>query len=167
MKKIILFRHAKAAQAEPGMRDFDRPLKERGKKDAILMGERIKARGISPDLILSSPAKRAKKTAKLVARQIGYSKDRIQYDQKIYDTNASYLFKLLKAQDDRHDIVMLFGHNPDLSLLTESLLVQQPDFSGLPTAGVSCIEFDVDHWEQLKKGQGRAVFIDYPKRDSE
>lgn len=165
MKTIILVRHAKAAQAEFGMLDFDRPLMEKGKRDAVHMGQKIKKRGISPSLILSSPAKRAKKTAKLVAKQIGYPKEQIRFDKDIYDSNAEYLIGLLRTQDDQDEAVMIFGHNPDLSLLADILLSRGTEFEGLPTSGVCCVEFDVGKWSEIKAGQGKTLFIDYPNRE--
>lgn len=168
MKTVILVRHAKASQGEFGMLDFDRTLEARGKRDAVFMGQKIREREIYPDIILSSSAKRAKKTAKLVAKELGYPKEKIKFDRKIYDSNAAYLLGLLQAQSDRHEVVMVFGHNPDLSILAELLLAEKSDeVTELPTSGVSCIEFSINQWGKLKEKQGRAVFFDYPKRDAE
>ncbi len=168
MKTVILVRHAKAGQGAFGMLDFDRTLEERGKRDAVFMGQKIREQNIFPDLILSSPAKRAKKTAKLVADELGYPKAQIQFDRKIYDSNAAYLYALLRAQGDQHERVMVFGHNPDLSILADMLLAEKPEEGvNLPTAGVCCMVFPIDQWEMLEENQGRAVFFDYPKHHDE
>jgi phosphohistidine phosphatase len=77
MKTIILVRHAKSSWKDLSLDDFDRPLNKRGKINAPLMGEKLKERQIMPDLILSSPAKRARKTATTIAKKIGYPKKKI------------------------------------------------------------------------------------------
>ena len=84
MKTVILVRHAKSSWKDSSLKDYDRPLNKRGKRDAPFMGKKIREREILPDLILSSPAKRARKTAIRVAEEIGYPKEKIQYDDKMY-----------------------------------------------------------------------------------
>lgn len=163
MKTVILARHAKASQGDFRTVDFDRPLNDRGKQDANLMGQKIRERQILPDLIISSPAKRARKTAIRVARQLGYPEEKIQYEQKIYESNSRYLLDLLLAQDDRNETIMLFGHNPDLSDFVGVLLAQNGADVALPTMGVYCLEFAVNQWGDLKERQGKVVFFDYPK----
>ncbi len=163
MKTVILVRHAKSSWKDSRLKDFDRPLNRRGKRDAPLMGKKIREREILPDLILSSPAKRARKTAIRIAEEIGYPKEKIRYDDKMYHSDALYLLDLVRSQDDEHTSIMLFGHNPDFNDLADMLLEHNPS-SMIPTTGVHCIRFAVDRWRKVHEGKGESVFFDYPKR---
>ncbi|MDH3237888.1 MAG: histidine phosphatase family protein [Deltaproteobacteria bacterium] len=163
MKTIILVRHAKSSWKDSRLKDFDRPLNKRGKRDAPFMGKKLKDRQIMPDLILSSPAKRAKKTATSIAEEIGYPKKKIRYDDKMYHSGARALLEIVRNQDDGHGTIMLFGHNPDFNDLADMLLKQKPGYN-IPTTGVFCIRFPVDSWRKVQEGKGETVFFDYPKR---
>ena len=163
MKTIILVRHAKSSWKDSNLDDFDRPLNTRGKRNAPFMGEKLKERRIMPDLMLSSPAKRAKKTVIAIAKALDYPKKDIIYNDKMYHTSASYLLKMVKGQDDKHDAIMLFGHNPGFNDFADMLLENNP-VRNIPTTGVYCIGFDVDSWKKLRAGEGKSVFFDFPKR---
>jgi len=148
------------------MDDFDRPLNKRGKRNAPFMGEKLKEMEIMPDLILSSSAKRAKKTAIAIAQTIGYPKKKIKYDDNMYHSSAWYLLEMVRNQDNKNETIMLFGHNPDFNIFADMLLEQNPVYN-IVTTGVYCIRFDVDKWEKVQEGKGEAVFFDYPKRYTE
>lgn len=163
MKTIILVRHAKSSWKDPSLKDFDRPLNKRGKRDAPLMGEKLKERGVVPDLILSSPAKRAKKTARTIAEALGYPKKKIKYEDGMYHAGARYLLELVRKVHDAHTTVMLFGHNPDFNDFAE-MLIEDESISNIPTTGVYCIGIDVDSWANVGKGKGKTLFFDFPKR---
>jgi phosphohistidine phosphatase len=163
MKTIILVRHAKSSWKDSRLKDFDRPLNKRGKRDAPFMGKKLKDRQVMPDLILSSPAKRAKKTAASIAEEIGYPKKKIRYDDKLYHSGAQALLEIMRNQDDGQGTIMLFGHNPDLGDLAEMLLKGDPVYT-IPTTGVYCIRFAVPRWKDVREGKGETVFFDYPKR---
>jgi phosphohistidine phosphatase len=163
MKTIILVRHAKSSWKDLSLDDFDRPLNKRGKRNAPFMGEKLKIRQIMPDLILSSPAKRARKTATAIAKAIDYPKKKIKYNDNMYHTSSRHLLEMVRHQDDKHETIMLFGHNPDFNDLADMLLKQNPVYN-IPTTGVYCIRFDVDSWKKVREGKGEAVFFDYPKR---
>ena len=163
MKTIILVRHAKSSWKDLNLDDFDRPLNKRGKNNAPLMGQKLKERKIIPDLILSSPAKRARKTAAAIAKAIGYPKKKIAFDDRMYHASARYLFEIVKNLDDKHETIMLFGHNPELNDLANMLLKNNPILN-IVTTGVYCIKFNVDQWQNVREGKGRSVFYDYPRR---
>ena len=163
MKTIILVRHAKSSWKDTSLDDFDRPLNKRGKRNAPFMGKKLKERKIIPDLVLSSPAKRAKKTATAVAKALDYPKKKITFYDKMYHASSRYLFELLKNLDDEHETIMLFGHNPSLNDFADMLLKSNP-ISNIPTTGVCCIRFDVNHWQKVEQGKGEIVFFDFPKR---
>jgi len=163
MKTIILVRHAKSSWKDLSLDDFDRPLNKRGKKNAPFMGKKLKERHINPGLILSSSAKRARKTATAIAKAIGYPKKKIIFDDKMYHTGAWYLYEMVRRLDDDNETIMLFGHNPGFNDFADLLLKKNPVYN-IVTSGVYCIRFNVDRWENVREGQGEAVFFDYPKR---
>ena len=127
------------------------------------MVEKLKERNILPDLVLSSPAKRARKTATAVAKALDYPKKKIMFFDKMYHASARYLFELLKSLNDENKTIMLFGHNPSFNDLADMLLKGNP-IHNIPTTGVCCISFDVNQWQKVKKGKGEIVFFDFPKR---
>jgi phosphohistidine phosphatase SixA len=97
LKRLTLVRHAKSSWKDPELTDFDRPLSKRGKRDAPLMGERLAGRDSRPELILSSPAKRARKTAKLMARKLELAADRLILEAEIYEAEPEALLKVIRG----------------------------------------------------------------------
>lgn len=166
MKTVILFRHAKSSWKDLSLDDFDRPLNKRGKRNAPFMGQKLKERGIMPDLILSSPAKRARKTAIAITKAIGYPQKKIVYENDLYHSGSGYMMEMIQNIDDKNETIMIFGHNPDLNSLADMLLEHNPVYN-IPTAGVYCIRFDVNTWKKVQEGEGKSVFFDYPKRYTE
>ena len=154
-------RHAKANLGDGFEKDFDRTLSERGKKDAPEMGKRLKKNGVKPDLIISSPAARALKTAKEVAKEIDFPEKDIETDPEIYQADISDLIKVIRNLDDKNSKVMLFGHNPALTGLVGYLTNQFID--NIPTSGVVQINFDFPTWKQVTQQSGKFIFFDYPK----
>jgi phosphohistidine phosphatase len=166
MKTIILVRHAKSSWKDLSLDDFDRPLNQRGKKNAPFMGKKLKERQIMPDLVLSSPAKRARKTATAIAKAIGYPKKKIIFDDNMYHASSKDIIEIIRNIDDKHKTIMLFGHNPDFNDLANILLKKNP-IHNIVTTGVYCIKFNVDQWQKVREGKGESVFYDYPKRIKE
>ena len=163
MKTVILVRHAKSSWKDPDLKDFDRPLNKRGKRDAPFMGKKLRERRVHPDLILSSPAMRARQTARMVAEAIGYPNKKILYDEAIYHSPAQPLLEMVRKQDDANDTIMLIGHNPGFNDLADMSLKDGPA-EKMPTAGVYCIRFGVKRWREVREGTGDPDFFDYPKR---
>ena len=163
MKRLYLVRHAKSSWDDPDLSDIDRPLNKRGKKDAPIMGERLKnEHKAKPDLIISSPAKRAIRTARVIAKELGYPKEKIEIKDSLYASGVTAMLNVIHYLDDSLDEVMLFGHNPDLTSLANYLSNQQVD--NIPTCGVFCVDFDVQSWQDVKEGNGIFKFFDYPKK---
>ncbi len=161
MKKLTLIRHAKSDWHSGAATDFDRPLNERGNKAAPLMGSRLAERGAQPELILSSPAKRARQTAEKIAQQIGYPEDRIEYDEEIYDAACSTLIHLVRSLNDESDDIMLIGHNPGFSELGEWLTADAPEW--LPTCGLLELELGGVSWTAVEENCATLLVYDYPK----
>jgi phosphohistidine phosphatase len=162
MKRLYLIRHAKSSWKDPTVVDFDRPLNKRGKRDAPFMGKRIKSYQVQPDLIISSPANRAAKTAKIIAEEIGVPKKQIVYDESIYEAGVASLLHVIRNIDNSANQVMLFGHNPGLTMLAEYLTHILVD--NIPTCGIFCVDFAIDSWKEVAEGSGKVVFFDYPKK---
>jgi len=162
MKTIYLIRHAKSSWSEIGMSDFERPLNKRGKKDLPFMAKRLKEFGIKPDLILSSPAKRAKKTTKEIAQTIEYSEEKIVYKEALYDSSYINYRYLLDSLDDTVESIFIVGHNPTLTDVGEKL--SGAILTNIPTCAIVAMEFDVDCFRDIKEESGKILFFDYPKK---
>ncbi|TVP57544.1 MAG: histidine phosphatase family protein [Halomonadaceae bacterium] len=162
MKQLTLIRHGKSSWDDPTLGDIDRPLGPRGLNEAPLMGQRLAAGGLLPDLILCSPACRTLDTARLMAHKVGYSPDRIRIEKHLYLASMADMIAVLHLQDDHLDHLWLVGHNPDLLDLANHF-AQQP-IPKLPTAAVCTLGFNVGCWHRLAAGQGQRQFYDSPKR---
>jgi len=162
-KQLLLVRHGKSDWGNLDLKDFDRPLNKRGKENAPEMAERLVQRGFRFDLIVSSPAKRAKSTAKFFAE--AYQVDDIQYEESIYEANTTALLKVINGLDDSADTVIMFGHNPGFTDLANEL--SDADIYNIPTAGMVLMSFPFDSWKMVSRGTGELVFFDYPKNSDE
>jgi len=165
MRELFILRHAKSSWDDPTLSDFERPLNRRGKEDAPLMGEHLKELGVRPDLIVSSPAKRAKKTAKIVAEALGYDPDAIEWREGIYEASPQSLLYLVCQLPDNAKRVMIVGHNPGLTMLANML--GDIAIDNIPTAGCVGIAFDTDAWEKACRMKGHTLFFEYPKKIKE
>ncbi len=160
MKKLYIIRHAKSSWSDETLNDFERPLNKRGKSNAPMMGERLKEKGVMPDIIISSPAKRAKSTAEMIAKEIGYEK-KVLFDENIYESSVDELRKIIKEIDNKKGIVFLIGHNPSLNALAEYYV----NFSqNIPTCGIVEIAFECDKWANIEHKNAKLLSFDYPKK---
>ncbi|MBN2792919.1 MAG: histidine phosphatase family protein [Desulfuromonadales bacterium] len=161
MKYLTLIRHAKSDWSDATLNDFDRPLNSRGKKAVPLMADRIAAHGMVPDLLISSPAKRARKTAQLIARQIGIDKEAILFREDMFDARRKSLVEIVSgALYVRH--VGLVGHNPGLSDLGQWLCAEAPEW--LQTCAVLELELEIKDWKKISRGCAKVLRYDYPKK---
>lgn len=162
MKKIYLIRHAKSSWKEKGMEDFDRPLNGRGKRDAILMGKRLKLFDVMPDIIFSSPAKRAFRTARELAYAIDFDKKKIIQDETLYESSHEKYLTLIHQIDDTCNAVFIIAHNPEITEVGE--ILSGAILSNIPTCAIVCIEFDVQSFKEIGEDSGKVLFFDYPKK---
>jgi len=162
MKKIYLIRHAKSSWKEEGKSDFERGLNKRGKSDLKYMANRLKSFDVMPDLILSSPAKRAKKTAIEIAKTIGYKTDDISFQDCLYNSSYDSYMYLLDSLDNKYDSIFIIAHNPTITEAGE--LLSGAILTNMPTCSIVCIEFDTDSFKNIKEGSGKILFFDYPKK---
>lgn len=163
MKKLYIIRHAKSSWDEPGLSDFERPLNDRGKRDAPRMAKRLKEKEIHPDLMLSSPAKRALSTCKRIAGVLNYAPEKIKTDQRLYHASDDQILKVLKELNDKQNEVLLFGHNPGLTDFVNEFTSDETYIPNIPTCGVIAYEINIDTWKELDWGKGDLQFFDYPK----
>jgi phosphohistidine phosphatase len=161
MKTLTLIRHAKSSWDEEGLADRDRPLNERGERDAPKMGDRLAARGVIADLILSSPAVRALTTAHIIAKAIGYKRKDIVVDERIYDSTPGTLLAIIQAVNDQHERVMLFGHNPEF---TELARMFTREIVEMPTCAVAEFTFEAAHWSEIGTTAPTSVVFETPKK---
>lgn len=161
MKTLFIVRHAKSSWKDASLSDFDRPLNKRGKRDVPDMGKRLKTKNILPDLLVSSPANRALTAAKGIAEEIGYPLKSIVEEEGLYHAGSRSIIQLIENTDDKHDSLMIFGHNPGFTYLVNDL----SDFylDNLPTCAVCGIKFDINSWKSLNVKKGKKIFYDFPK----
>ncbi len=160
MKHLVLFRHAKTEPWNPEG-DFQRSLTERGLKQAPDMARLLKKSGFEPDLLLSSPAVRARQTAQLVAEAMHAEKNRIQFDDALYLASSEQLFNAIRKLDKKYKKVLVVGHNPGLTDLVNTL-ADKVRIDDLPTAGYAHLCFDVPDWTQMESGTGKLHAFEYP-----
>jgi phosphohistidine phosphatase len=164
MKTLTLLRHAKSSWKDSSLADHDRPLSNRGQRDAPVMGERMQRAGIRPSLILSSPADRAWTTAKLIANEISYPSEFLQRDERLYHAGVRRIIEVLGEQDVAFNSIVIVGHNPGLTDFANYLL---PDLTyNIPTCGLVSVTLDMDDWDLKNKKRAELAVYDYPKKKS-
>jgi phosphohistidine phosphatase len=161
MKTLVLIRHAKSSWDDSTLLDQDRPLNDRGRRDAPKMGERLAKRDVKPDLILSSPAVRALRTAEIIARKVDYRRKDIVVNERLYAVEADDLLDVIHQLGDKVERVMLFGHNPELTELAHRL---SGEITDMPTCAVAEFKFDAKSWSNIGKTKPAKVALDYPKK---
>ncbi|MHB1400550.1 MAG: SixA phosphatase family protein [Trichloromonadaceae bacterium] len=161
MKRLTLVRHGKSSWKDPEVADFGRPLNKRGERDAPRMGERLAQRGLRPDLLLSSPAKRTRQTAEALAEKLQLAPEQLRFDGEIYEAEPSGLLEVIRGLEEAWGHVLLVGHNPGLTELGN--LLADCGLDNLPTCGLLVIDFDLPSWQQVVPKSGVLTLYDYPK----
>ncbi len=160
MKTLILVRHAKSSPAGATLDDRDRPLNDRGKQDARMMGQRLARRELKVDQLLSSPALRARQTARLFADELGVEHQPIVVDDRLYASSADRLLDVIRSLDGKLDRVMLFGHNPDFAELVCRLSRQDV---AMRTCSVAEFRFKTETWETIGEIEPADFVLGSPK----
>jgi phosphohistidine phosphatase len=159
MKTLFLLRHAKSSWSDPMLRDFDRPLNERGLKAAPLVGRFMRKRKIQPGLLLISPAERARQTAALVA-EAAHLTTAPRFDERIYEASASGLLEIISQIEETVGEAMLVGHNPGME---ELLMVLTGEARRMPTAALARILLDIEKWSEVREGGATLDWLVKPK----
>lgn len=159
MRRLYLVRHAKSSWDDPALSDFERPLNGRGESAAPFMGEVLSLRGYSPQLIVSSPAKRAARTAILVKEASGVDAE-VRFDDRIYEASPNTLRQVVAGFSDSLDSVMLVGHNPGMEGFLRFLTCR---LEPMPTAALAVIDLAIDGWGAADADRGSCVEVIRPK----
>lgn len=161
MKTLYILRHAKSSWDNPNLADFDRSLNERGLESAPLIGAIIGKNKFQPDLILSSPARRAKQTAELV-KEAGKIDAEIQFDERIYEASPQRLLQVISEIKTDSESAMLVGHNPGLEGLIRFLTGANQT---MPTAALAVVDLHVQNWEETNAGCGNLRTLIRPNEE--
>jgi phosphohistidine phosphatase len=162
MKTILLIRHAKSSWDSADIADFERPLNERGKRDAPEMASRLKKRNIKIDAFISSPAKRARKTAELFMKELKENKTDIILIDDLYHAGPDVFRAVIQKANDKFDCIAIFSHNPGITDFV-NMLTNEVRTDNMPTCAVFAIRTPITSWKDFKEGDGKFLFFDYPK----
>jgi phosphohistidine phosphatase len=163
MKTLLILRHAKSSWKDPDLPDHDRPLNKRGKHDAPSMGKLLKDEDLIPDLIISSTAARAKKTAELVAKACKYKGEEIVSSHSLYGAEPTDYLKILQELSDKYKAVLVIGHSPSVEETVE-VLTDSADVI-MPTCALAHISLPIQNWAELNKQKikGKLLKVWRPK----
>ena len=169
MKRLGLFRHAKSDWGDPRARDFDRPLNERGRAGAAIMGRHIRDHGVPWNRVISSPALRCAETIELACHAAGQPV-KVNWDRRIYLASSVTLADLLRDQEGDPAAILMVGHNPGLEDLIFDLVpddgttpLRDAVEEKFPTAAFAVLELDIDRWDDLRGNCGRLVHLTRPR----
>jgi len=163
MKHLILIRHAKSSWDNPLQKDFDRPLNDRGIRDAPVMAKRLKDKKVEIDAFISSPAVRALETAQYFAEAYDLKRKDIIQEKDLYHASADALFDFVTQLDDANNNVAVFTHNPGLTEFATELTTVNID--NVPTCGIFAIKLNAESWKDFGEAEKKFWFFDYPKND--
>lgn len=160
MKTVYLIRHAKSSWKNPELDDYKRPLNQRGKKNAQEMGERLALAGILPDFIVSSPAKRARSTARRIAKRVGYPKKDIVYNRDLYLSDCDIYLDIIEAYLHQVQSIAIVGHNMVITELAEYLTGRH--YENIVTCGLVALSVEYSGTNTLQRPL-HCLFYDYPQ----
>jgi phosphohistidine phosphatase len=157
---LIVMRHAKAGEL-PGGPDFERALRPRGERDSAAAGRWLASRGLRPDLVLCSAARRTRQTWRRVSKELG-GEPELSVEERLYQADSDDLTEIIRQTAERVATLMYVGHNPAAADLVGLLTGTEPDF---PTAAIAVIALSAD-WPRAAPGTGRLVASWTPKTAS-
>jgi len=160
-KILLLVRHAKSSWNDPSLNDFERPLNERGKKDAPEMAKKLNSKKINIDAFVSSPAKRARQTCKYFAKEFDLKKKNVVREPKLYEAGEESFYEVIEGFRNKWDSVAIFSHNPGITSFANSLTENRVD--DMPTCSVFAVKVSADKWKEFRTAKKEFLFFDYPK----
>lgn len=160
-RTLLLVRHAKSSRDDPELPDRARPLNKRGTRDAAAMARRVALRPNRPELIVTSPALRARRTAEAMAAAVELEPEALVVDERIYDASADDLLDVIRALDPRVERVMLVGHHPGMTDVAN--LLANADIAKIPTCGIAELRLDARAWTDAGEGTATLISLDTPK----
>jgi phosphohistidine phosphatase len=159
MKRLFVLRHAKSSWADSDLADFDRPLNDRGLETAPFVGRLMADRLLTPDIILSSPARRARQTAELISQAAGWNAP-VHFDDSIYEASPITLCRVAAGLPKDVASAMVVGHNPGMEGFIRVLTGR---LEPMPTAALAVVDLSIDEWDRIDAGTGRLVEVVRPK----
>ena len=163
MKRLTLMRHGDARWQDVTLSDMERPLNRRGVSAAESMARRLQELELVPDLVLTSPARRTKQTAEIVARELSLPARRVLSEDALYLASAADMLKTVQASGPRVAHLLVVAHNPGVSELVRQL-VPEGGGGGLGTAALCSIAFEVAHWSAISAASVKDVQREEPSR---
>ncbi len=157
MKQLTILRHGKASRPDSALADFDRPLTAGGSADARRMGLWLRQQGCAPDLVLASPARRARATAEAAVEALGLPAERLQFRDEIYEAGCATLLGMLHACPESVRHILLVGHNPGLTELWNRLSPATSE--NIPPCGAFSLQLAAESWPELAAAKGAPVFM--------
>ena len=161
MKTLLIVRHAKSSSADQGQADFDRSLNKRGKEDSIEMAKRVSKVVDRIDAFVSSPAKRARKTAEKFAIQYGVEKDQLLLKPNLYEPNLDDFYEVVENLDNSFETVALFSHNPGITDFANSQNCM--NIFNMPTGSVFAVKINTEKWSEIRIADRKFLFFYLPK----
>jgi phosphohistidine phosphatase len=162
MKTVFFIRHAKSSWSDKSLKDIDRPLNKRGLFDAPLMARHLRDLGIHVDALVSSPANRAFTTATYFAKALDIAENHIIVVEQIYEADVNTILHIIRQLDNRWSNILLFGHNPTLTLLAN--LFHYDVIDNVPTCGIVQVEAAINDWAAFNSTTGVLKAFYYPKQ---
>lgn len=169
MLTLYLLRHAKSSWDDAGLPDHDRPLSSRGERDALRIGAYLAEHFAQPSLVVCSTAKRTRETLRLAGPSIGVDEAAVAYDSSVYEVPPSRLISRIRALPNEAKVVLVIGHNPsmqgaalELTGRGESAAIRNLAVK-FSTAALAVLEFDVDHWSDVRPASGHLTAYVRPK----
>jgi phosphohistidine phosphatase len=163
-KRLLLIRHAKSDWHDASLKDFDRPLNDRGKRDAPVMAHRLIDKKVKIDAFISSPAKRAKKTAELFAAQFKKDKKDIIFFEELYLADPPVFFEVISKIDNDFDTIAVFSHNEGITNFANQLCDVRID--DMPTCSIFAVKIEAKKWKDFKEAEKEFWFFDFPKSNT-
>jgi phosphohistidine phosphatase len=165
VKRLYLLRHAKSSWKDTSLPDHDRPLAGRGRRAAKTIARHVRDRGIEPELVLCSTARRARETLERIEPALGTPAVRFEHD--LYAASASALLERLRSVPGNVESVMLIGHNPGLQDVALDLARPSPTAHEIaakyPTAALATLELSASTWRELDRGTSELVELVRPR----
>ena len=161
MKTVLLIRHAKSSWGDLSLPDFERPLNDRGKSDAPKMAKRIHNKEVPIDTFISSPAKRAKKTAEIFADRYGVKKNDIVLVPELYHGADNVFFDTIAKAPGKSNSIAIFGHNPGITEF--AIRLTQTRIDNMPTCSIFAVKAEIKDWSEFKDARKKLYFFDFPK----
>lgn len=162
MQTLTFIRHAKSDWANSSISDIQRPLNERGYRDAQNMSLLLKEKHLSPDLIISSPAIRAYSTALIFSLNFNYPVNKIMLSSMLYESSTNEYIQVIKKLDDSFNTIFLFGHNPVISDVAAKFSEKFQE--EMPTCGIVSITKKTKFWKHFMNAETESFFFDFPKK---